>query len=421
MIVNNSNSDCSQNDNIDNKSPTLIADVSNAISADVNAADRWRLLLGEVSQSAFGDNASSTVQQMQSHLNWLYSRPIPANGANYQGEQGGQAMDALNQEAFNRQANDANSTLSTPEWINNIETLFPKETVERLQQDALDTYQLEDLVTNAEVLSRATPNPVLLAAVLRTKHLMNPEVLAMARKLVKKVVSELMAALKQEMQRSFSGQRSPMRLKPYGSSNQLALKDTLKRNIKNYDPKRRQIIVSQPWFYTFEEQQPQPWQMIILVDQSGSMVSSVIHSAVTAACFWGIKNLKTHLLAFDSQVVDLTSDIQDPVELLMQVQLGGGTDIAKAVSYATDLVSTPKRAIVVIISDFYEGGDEDWLIRQVSDLTTQGSRVLALTALDNNANPSYCHTTAKRMTRAGADVAAMTPSHLAEWLAEVMR
>ena len=378
----------------------------------LSASDRWRLLLGEVSETAFGDNASPTVQRMQSHLSWLYSRPIPTNGYDEQ---------EPNQESFNRQGTNADSSLSTPEWINNIETLFPKETVERLQQDALDKYQLEDLVTNAEVLSRATPNPVLLAAVLRTKHLMNPDVLAMARKLVKQVVSELIAALAQEVQRSFSGQRSPMRLKPYGSSNQLALKDTLKRNIKNYDPKRRQIIVSQPWFYAFEEQHPQPWQMIILVDQSGSMVSSVIHSAVTAACFWGIKNLKTHLIAFDSQVIDLTSEIQDPVELLMQVQLGGGTDIAKAVSYGADLISTPKRAIIVIISDFYEGGNEDWLLKQVTDLTAQGSRVLALTTLDDSANPSYCHDTAKRMTHAGADVAAMTPSHLAKWLAEVMR
>lgn len=385
-----------------------IEPVSVAAHLSLSATDRWRLLLGEVSETGFGTPQSERVTQMQCHLDWLYNRVLPTQ---QQGDM---------QETFNRKGSHGASTLSTPEWINNIETLFPKETVERLQQDALELYQLDDLVTNAEVLSRATPNPTLLAAVLRTKHLMNPDVLALARKLVQQVVQQLLAALAQVLQHCFSGTRNPVRLKPYGSSKQLALKATLKRNIKNYDPVRRQLMVSQPWFYSFEQQRLQPWQMIILVDQSGSMVSSVIHSAVTAACFWGIKNLQTHLIAFDSEVVDLTADIQDPVELLMQVQLGGGTDIARAVSYAAGLITTPKRAIVVIISDFYEGGDENWLISQVAELTAQGSQVLALTALDDAANPSYCHATAKHLVKVGAEVAAMTPSHLAQWLAEVM-
>lgn len=390
----------------DTLSPKLSSD-----SLALSATDRWRLLLGEVSETSLGRQQSEQSAQMQRHLDWLYNRALPLDD---QGDV---------QEVFNRQGSQGGSgasTLTTPEWINNIETLFPKETVERLQQDALELYQLDDLVTNADVLSRATPNPTLLAAVLRTKHLMNPDVLAMARRLVQHVVRELLAILAQEVQRCFSGTRNRLRLKRYGSSNQLSLKETLKRNIKHYDPIRRQIIVSQPWFYDFEQQRPQPWQMIILVDQSGSMVSSVIHSAVTAACFWGIKNLQTHLIAFDSDVVDLTSDIQDPVELLMQVQLGGGTDIARAVNYAATLITTPKRAIVAIISDFYEGGNEHWLISQVTELSAQGSRVLALAALDDEANPNYCHATAERLVTAGADVAAMTPSHLAKWLAEVM-
>ena len=374
----------------------------------LSAADRWRLLLGEVSETSLGGYQSSMAAQMQQHLDWLYDRDLPTTDQ------------VDKQETLHRQGGNGASTLTTPEWINNIETLFPKETVERLQQDALELYQLDDLVTNAEVLSRATPNPTLLAAVLKTKHLMNPDVLSMARKLVQHVVRELMAALAQDVQHHFNGKRSPARLKPYGSSKQLSIKETLKRNIKHYDPIRRQMIVSQPWFYDVNQKRLQPWQMIILVDQSGSMASSVIHSAVTAACFWGIKNLQTHLLAFDSEVVDLTSDIQDPVELLMQVQLGGGTDIARALSYAATLITTPKRAIVVIISDFYEGGDSHWLISQVAAMKAQGSRVLALAALDNEANPSYCHDTAGRLAKAGAEVAAMTPSHLVKWLAEVM-
>ncbi|WP_230659604.1 VWA domain-containing protein [Psychrobacter sp. I-STPA10] len=379
--------------------------------------DRWRLLLGEVCDSSFGQNQNSTVSQMNQHLTWLYGREQAGLGLNTGNGVGGSDS---NQEQLQRQVGQGASTLSTPEWINNIEVLFPKQTVERLQKDALELYQLDDLVTCPEVLQRATPNPTLLSAVLRTKHLMNPEVLAMARKLVKQVVEELLNKLKLDIERSTLGKREPVQLKKQGSSKQLAFKATIKRNLQHYDPKRRQLILAQPWFYSHHSPSLKEWQLIILVDQSGSMVDSVIHSAIVAASFWGIRRLRTHLIAFDTNVVDLTDEVQDPVELLMQVQLGGGTNIANAVQYASELITIPKRTMVVLISDFYEGGNEAWLVQQIAQLHTQGSKVLALAALDENANPSYCHDTAQQLAKAGASVAAMTPAKLADWVIEVM-
>jgi uncharacterized protein with von Willebrand factor type A (vWA) domain len=158
--------------------------------------------------------------------------------------------------------------------------------------------------------------------------------------------------------------------------------------------------------------------VILLVDQSGSMASSVIHSAVTAACLWGLPGVRTHLVAFDTGVVDLTKDVEDPVELLMKVQLGGGTHIERAVAYATDLIDRPDRAIVVLISDFCEGGDADALVGRVKVLASQRTRVLGLAALDREANPSYDRAMAERLVLAGAEVGAMTPGELASWLAE---
>lgn len=158
--------------------------------------------------------------------------------------------------------------------------------------------------------------------------------------------------------------------------------------------------------------------MILLVDQSGSMVSSVIHSAVTAACLWNLPGVKTHLVAFDTNVVDLTKDVVDPVELLMKVQLGGGTDIQKAVGYAAELIEVPRRAIVVLISDFYEGGFPEMLVRRVAALTSQGTKVLGLAALDEQANPSFDRGLAQRLVDVGAQVGAMTPGELASWIAE---
>jgi len=144
----------------------------------------------------------------------------------------------------------------------------------------------------------------------------------------------------------------------------------------------------------------------------------VIHSAVTAACLHGLPAIRTHLIAFDTSVVDLTSDVTDPVELLMKVQLGGGTDIAKAVAYGAQLLDNPRRSIVVLITDFYEGGDSFALVRTVRGLCEQGTKVLGLAALDDQATPTYDRELAQRLVDVGAHVAAMTPGELANWIAE---
>ena len=160
---------------------------------------------------------------------------------------------------------------------------------------------------------------------------------------------------------------------------------------------------------------------MLVVDQSGSMVSSVIHAAVTAACLWGLPGMRTHLVAFDTAVVDLTRDTSDPVELLMKVQLGGGTDIQKAVGYAAGLLEAPRRSIVVIISDFYEGGPQGMLLQRVRALCEQGTHVLGLAALDEQARPDFNRDLAQQLVNAGAHVAAMTPGALAGWIAEKVR
>ncbi|WP_307867096.1 VWA domain-containing protein [Variovorax sp. E3] len=157
---------------------------------------------------------------------------------------------------------------------------------------------------------------------------------------------------------------------------------------------------------------------MLLIDQSGSMVDSVIHSAVMAACLWQLPGMRTRLVAFDTAVVDLTDDVSDPVELLMKVQLGGGTDIAKAVAYAQSLIANPRKSIVVLVSDFYEGGSEHELVRRVKALVESGAKVLGLAALDSKAEPAFDRAMAARLVREGAQVGAMTPGQLAGWLAE---
>ena len=148
------------------------------------------------------------------------------------------------------------------------------------------------------------------------------------------------------------------------------------------------------------------------------MVDSVIHSAVMAACLWQLPGIRTHLVAFDTSVVDLTADVADPVELLMKVQLGGGTHIAQAVEYARQLIEQPHKSVIVLVSDFFEGGANSLLINQVKQSVQSGIKVLGLAALDDAASPCYDHEMAQSLVNVGAQIAAMTPGELASWLAE---
>ncbi len=148
------------------------------------------------------------------------------------------------------------------------------------------------------------------------------------------------------------------------------------------------------------------------------MVDSVIHSAAMAACLWQLPGIRTHLVAFDTSVVDLTADVADPVELLMKVQLGGGTNIASAVEYGRQLIEQPAKSVIILVSDFYEGGSSSLLTHQVKKCVQSGIKVLGLAALDSSATPCYDHDTAQALVNVGAQIAAMTPGELASWLAE---
>ncbi|THV30704.1 VWA domain-containing protein [Glycomyces paridis] len=368
--------------------------------------ERWRLILGPAAERHTGGLGPENAAR-DAALDWLYSRgddlgkrDVRRGGA--RGDRGG---------------GDEPSILTTIDWLDGIHRLFPKETIERLERDAVERYEIHDVLTDPDVLARIEPNPALLKAVLRTKHLMNPQVLAAARRIVEEVVRRLVEKLSVEVRTVFTGSRN-RRPSRHRRARDFDLKRTLQGNLKHYRPEERRVAIERPHFHSRTSKRLEQWQLVLLVDQSGSMTSSVIHSAVTAACLYALPGLKTHLVAFDTSVVDMTSEVDDPVELLMKVQLGGGTDIAKAVDYAAGLIENPRRSIVALITDFYEGGNANRLVHTVKQLCQQGTQVLGLAALDEEANPVYDREMAGRLAAQGAHIGAMTPSHLVEFVAE---
>jgi Mg-chelatase subunit ChlD len=364
------------------------------------ALQRWRLVLGRPGEGVTGGvPLAGDAAARDAALDWLYQRD---------GD--------LDRRGIRRGGDEA-SIVKTVDWLDDIHRLFPRETIERLERDAVERYEITDVVTDPDVLERIEPNPTLLKAVLRTKHLMNPEVLVLARRIVEEVVRRLIEQLATEVRQTFSGARSrtPSRR---ARAIDFDIRRTIRENLRHYQPAERRLLVERALFRSRTRRHLDRWQVVLVVDQSGSMAGSVIHSAVTAACLWGLPGVRTHLVAFDTSVVDLTADVDDPVELLMKVQLGGGTDIALAVDYAAQLIEQPRRAIVAVITDFYEGGDPNRLVRTVKALVEQGTHVLGLAALDEDANPSFDREMAQQLADVGAHVGAMTPGELAGFIAE---
>jgi len=370
---------------------------------------RWRLILGEAARGALGGAGAGDLEgddlAVDAALAWLYDREPGLADRDIQKD---------------RRGNLGPSQLTVPDWLDEVHRLFPRETIERLEQDAVERYEIHEVVTNPEVLARVEPNETLLRAVLRTKHLMNAEVLAMARQLVAVVVRRLMEKLARAVRRSFSGTRSRRR-SPLKLARNFDPRATVRQNLDTWDRDKKRLTIKKPLFFSRTRRHCERWQIVLLVDESGSMLGSVVHAAVTAACLFGLPAVRTHLAIFDTEVVDLTERATDPVEVLMKVQLGGGTDIGKAVAFAAGLVESPRRTIVVLITDFFEGASPEVLVQRVKALCDQGTIVLGLAALDEQANPAYDRDLARRLVQVGAHVGAMTPGELVNWIAEKVR
>ncbi|MGF7120710.1 hypothetical protein J2X34_001113 [Rhodococcus sp. BE178] len=258
------------------------------------SAERWRLILGDAAAGVLGD-ATGEAAERDEALEWLYRRTPDRSARGVRA--GGSRV---------RPSGQGDTAVSAVDWLDDIHRLFPRETVHRLERDAVEKYQITEVVTDPAALERIEPSVTLLRAVLRTKHLMDPRVLAMAKKAVDKVVRELIEKLAVDVRRTFVGARSRRRT-TFRNSRNFDFPATVRANLEHWSPQTRRITIDTPVFTSRTRRHTDTWTLILLVDQSGSMIDSVIHSAVTAACFWNIPGLTTHLIAYDTNVVDLTS------------------------------------------------------------------------------------------------------------------
>lgn len=366
--------------------------------------NRWRLALGRYAEGPVhfseGNLPYGEIDQV---LEFLYSREY--------GEDQEVRKD--------RRGSDDLSSLTIPSWIEKVRCLFPRTAAEIMERHALEKYNMTELLTDPEILKNMEPNMELLKMILELKSMMKGPVLEMAREVVKKTARELEKKLEQEIRPSFTGCRNRSSGSPVHSAGNLDIKKTIRMNLKHYDGEKKQIMLEQVYFHG-RQKRYSPWRVIICADESGSMVDSVIHSAVMAGIFARLPVMDVKLVIFDTSVVDLSGYVEDPVETLMSIQLGGGTDIGGALRYCESLMEAPAKTIVVLVSDLYEGVSPGNMYGAVRDIVESGARLVALTALDRQAEPVYDRNAAEKMARLGAYVGAMTPEQLAEWIGKII-
>jgi Mg-chelatase subunit ChlD len=368
---------------------------------------RWRLVLGKYAKDQIHAGMSADQMRMENALDFLYSREYFGRGV--RDEDGEKSPEGSLDP----------SQLNVPRWLSEVRELFPKETVAVIEKHALDRYGLTELVTDPEILRRLEPNFQLLKMLLTFRGLLKGEVLNEARRVIRTVVDDIKQRLATEIRQAFSGRSNRFRHSNVKVVQNLDWRGTIRKNLKNYSTERKQMVIDKVLFFS-RIQRRLPWRVILCVDQSGSMAGSVIYSAVMAGILAGLPLIDVKLVVFDTSVVDLSDHVEDPVELLMSVQLGGGTNIGQAMRYCEQLMDDPHRTIFALVSDFCEGGEPSRMIASCQRFKEAGAKLIGLAALDENASPSYDRRMAEALAAEGMDVAALTPKHFAEWLAKTI-
>ncbi|MFC5477068.1 VWA domain-containing protein [Massilia suwonensis] len=357
------------------------------------AARRWRLVLG-------GDAADAPLAQadlaMDRALDALY------------GAQPGEPRAGLGASAPN-----------VARWLGDIRQYFPSTVVQVMQKDALDRLGLQQMLCEPEMLQAVEPDVHLVATLLSLNRIMPNKTRSTARAVVSKVVRELEAKLASPLRQAVTGSLNRATRNRRPRHNEIDWMRTIRANLKHYQPDYRTIIPETRIGFGRKGQSLR--DIVLCIDQSGSMAPSVVYASVFAAVLASIKAVSTSVVVFDTAVVDLTPLLSDPVEVLFGTQLGGGTDINRALAYSQGLVRRPKDTIFVLISDLYEGGRNEEMLKRAAAMIASGVQFIVLLALDDQGAPSYDRNNAARLVAMGAPCFACTPDLFPDLMAAAIK
>ena len=303
-------------------------------------------------------------------------------------------------------------------WLGDIREFFPQTVVQVIQRDAIKRLNITSLLTEKEMLETVVPDVHLVATLMSLSRVIPEKNKEMARQVVRKVVDELLRKLSAPTQQAVTGalNRSARRRNP--RYNEIDWKTTITKNLKNYQPEYKTIIPEVRIGYGRKRKAMK--DIILCLDQSGSMGTSVIYSGIFGSVLASIPAVNTRMVVFDTAVVDLTDDLQDPVDLLFGVQLGGGTDIARALTYCQGVITRPQDTVLVLVTDLYEGGDPREMRKKFVSLVNSGVQLIVLPALNDDGAPSYDKNHAEFLANIGVPTFACTPDKFPDLMAAAL-
>jgi hypothetical protein len=379
-----------------------------ATTPDSEQLRRWRLILGKDSAPALeqmgGCALAAGDAEMDEALAAIYDEVPEEEAAPKQ-----------------RSAGLGASAPRLAKWLGDIRTYFKEDVVSVIQADAIERKGLTQLLFEPETLKSVQPNIQLVGTLMSLKGRIPERTKETARMVVAAVVEEVKKKLEQRLRQAVLGALNRKEHSPLPNAASIDWKWTIGRNLKNYRPEVGTIVPERVYFYS-RSQRSNAWTVIVDMDQSGSMADSVVYGAVCGSIFASLPALDTHVVAFDTEVVDLTEKCgNDPVDMLFGVQLGGGTDINKSVAYCEKFIEEPKKTLFILITDLFEGGNEAQLVRRLGEMAASGVRAMCLLALSDSGAPSYDESLARKLAALGIPCFACTPQRLPDLVEGALR
>lgn len=376
---------------------------------------RWRLILGAASQEKLQSfNPQGLLDEetivMDEALAAIYDETYGTDGSSGNGTRAGTGVGA----GGSKGAGLGPSSPKLAKWLGDIRTFFPSDVVSVIQSDAIERKGLKELLFEPELLSQVKPDIHMVATLMALKGKIPEKTKDTARQFVAAVVDEIMKRLSHDLQRAVTGALNRRRHSPLPSLTGLDWDRTIRRNLKHFDQERKLLIPEKVYFYD-RARRSKEWTVILDIDQSGSMANSVIYASIVGSIFASMPALDTKVVAFDTEVVDLSEQCaEDPVDMLFGIQLGGGTDINKSIAYCESFVAEPKKTLLILVSDLYEGGNRSEMLQRLEGLHQAGVKVICLLALSDQGNPSYDEAVAKKLASFGIPCFGCSPDRLPE-------
>ncbi len=358
---------------------------------------KWRLILGKTADPegdvALGSGEGEDMKGMDDVLEALYDSE--------------------------RRGGLGSSVPNVNRWLGDIRKYFPTPLVRIMQKDAIDKLGIQEMLLEPELLQDLEPDVHLIGTLLSLNKVMPEKTKATAKAVVRKLVEELQKKLQNPLREAIEGSLSRAVRNRRPKFNEIDWHKTIRVNLKNYQKEYKTIIPEHLIGYGKKGQALK--HVILLVDQSGSMASSVVYASICGAVIASLRSVKTHLVVFDTSVVDLTRELSDPVELLFGTQLGGGTDISKALAYGETLTQNPNDTIFILISDLFEGGNKSEMLRRTAAIKAMGVQMICLLALSDEGSPAYDQEIAAQYSTMSIPTFACTPEQFPALLATAIK